>query len=169
MSKDHKQETVQMRLYCEKVAEAAKNKVHIAKSKSGIVVKGIDDVAVRFSRCCNPVPGDEIVGFVTRGRGLSIHRTDCVNMIHLTEAERARLIPAEWEGNVAEETGGQYLAEIKMYARDQQGLLMEYFQSIYGDGDGCQILKYPHEQAGNCDYRGWIYCAWPRGTCKSNW
>ena len=87
-------------------------------------VKGIDDVAVRFSRCCNPVPGDEIVGFVTRGRGLSIHRTDCVNMIHLTEAERARLIPAEWEGNVAEETGGQYLAEIKMYARDQQGLLM---------------------------------------------
>ena len=108
----------------EKVAEAAKNKVHIAKSKSGIVVKGIDDVAVRFSRCCNPVPGDEIVGFVTRGRGLSIHRTDCVNMIHLTEAERARLIPAEWEGNVAEETGGQYLAEIKMYARDQQGLLM---------------------------------------------
>ena len=108
----------------EKVAEAAKNKVHIAKSKSGIVVKGIDDVAVRFSRCCNPVPGDEIVGFVTRGRGLSIHRTDCVNMIHLTEAERARLIPAEWEGNVAEEAGGQYLAEIKMYARDQQGLLM---------------------------------------------
>ena len=69
----------------ERVAEAAKNKVHIAKSKSGIVVKGIDDMAVRFSRCCNPVPGDEIVGFVTRGRGLSIHRTDCINMIHLSE------------------------------------------------------------------------------------
>ena len=109
--KDHKQELTD-EIVLEKVAEAAKNKVHIAKSKSGIVVKGIDDVAVRFSRCCNPVPGDEIVGFVTRGRGLSIHRTDCVNMIHLTEAERARLIPAEWEGNVAEE------------ARDQQGLLM---------------------------------------------
>lgn len=121
--KDHKQELTD-EIVLEKVAEAAKNKVHIAKSKSGIVVKGIDDVAVRFSRCCNPVPGDEIVGFVTRGRGLSIHRTDCVNMIHLTEAERARLIPAEWEGNVTEETGGQYLAEIKMYARDQQGLLM---------------------------------------------
>ena len=95
--KDHKQELTD-EIVLEKVAEAAKNKVHIAKSKSGIVVKGIDDVAVRFSRCCNPVPGDEIVGFVTRGRGLSIHRTDCVNMIHLTEAERARLIPAEWEG-----------------------------------------------------------------------
>ena len=122
--KDHKQELTD-EIVLEKVAEAAKNKVHIAKSKSGIVVKGIDDVAVRFSRCCNPVPGDEIVGFVTRGRGLSIHRTDRVNMIHLTEAERARLIPAEWEGNVAEETGGQYLAEIKMYANDRQGLLMD--------------------------------------------
>ena len=123
-SKEHKQELTD-EVVMEKVAEAAKNKVHIAKSKSGIVVKGIDDVAVRFSRCCNPVPGDEIVEFVTRGRGLSIHRTDCVNMIHLTEAERARLIDAEWESDVAEKDGGQYLADIKMYARDRQGLLME--------------------------------------------
>ncbi len=122
--KDHKQELTDESVL-EKVAEAAKNKVHIAKSKSGIVVKGIDDVAVRFSRCCNPVPGDEIVGFVTRGRGLSIHRTDCVNMLHLTEAERARLIPAEWEGSATEEAGGQYLADLKMYARDRQGLLMD--------------------------------------------
>lgn len=166
--KDHKQELTD-EIVLEKVAEAAKNKVHIAKSKSGIVVKGIDDVAVRFSRCCNPVPGDEIVGFVTRGRGLSIHRTDCVNMIHLTEAERARLIPAEWEGNVTEETGGQYLAEIKMYARDQQGLLMSISKVFTEMEMECQILKYPHEQAGNCDHRGWIYCAWPRGTCESNW
>ena len=94
--KDHRQ-AITDEVVLERVAEAAKNKVHIAKSKSGIVVKGIDDMAVRFSRCCNPVPGDEIVGFVTRGRGLSIHRTDCINMIHLSESERARLIPAEWE------------------------------------------------------------------------
>ena len=123
-SKDHKQALTD-EVVLERVAEAAKNKVHIAKSKSGIVVKGIDDMAVRFSRCCNPVPGDEIVGFVTRGRGLSIHRTDCINMIHLSEAERARLIPAEWETEVTEKSVGQYLAEIKMYANDQQGLLME--------------------------------------------
>ncbi len=123
-NKEHKQEITD-EVVLERVAEASKNKVHIAKSKSGIVVKGIDDVAVRFSRCCNPVPGDEIVGFVTRGRGLSIHRTDCVNMLHLTESERARLIDAEWESDVAEEEGGQYLAEIKMYAHDRQGLLME--------------------------------------------
>ena len=109
----------------EKVSEASKNKVHVTKSKSGIIVKGIDDMAVRFSRCCNPVPGDEIVGFVTRGRGMSIHRTDCVNILHLSEVERARLIDAEWEQNSKEAEGGQYLAEIKMYASDRQGLLME--------------------------------------------
>lgn len=123
-SKEHKQELTN-EVVLERVAEAARNKVHIAKSKSGIVVKGIDDMAVRFSRCCSPVPGDEIVGFVTRGRGLSIHRTDCVNMIHLTEAERARLIEIEWENDVADQNVGQYLAEIKMYAYDRQGMLME--------------------------------------------
>ena len=61
-------------------------------SKSGIVVKGLYDVAVHFSKCCSPVPGDEIVGFVTRGRGVSIHRTDCVNILHLSDMERVRLI-----------------------------------------------------------------------------
>ena len=122
-SKDHRKELTDESVL-EKVAEAAKNKVHITRSKSGIVVKGIDDMAVRFSRCCNPVPGDEIVGFITRGRGMSIHRTDCVNIIHLSEAERARLIPAEWEKPEEGTDTGSYLAEIKMYARDQQGLLM---------------------------------------------
>ena len=131
--KDHRQ-AITDEVVLERVAEAAKNKVHIAKSKSGIVVKGIDDMAVRFSRCCNPVPGDEIVGFVTPGRGLSIHRTDCINMIHLSESERARLIPAEWETEVTEKSGGQYLAEIKMYANDQQGLLME-ISRIFTEGN----------------------------------
>ena len=131
--KDHRQ-AITDEVVLERVAEAAKNKVHLAKSKSGIVVKGIDDMAVRFSRCCNPVPGDEIVGFVTRGRGLSIHRTDCINMIHLSESERARLIPAEWETEVTEKSGGQYLAEIKMYANDQQGLLME-ISRIFTEGN----------------------------------
>lgn len=122
-SKEHKQEITDETIL-ERVSEAAKNKVHVTKSKSGIVVKGIDDIAVRFSRCCNPVPGDEIVGFVTRGRGMSIHRTDCVNIIHLSEVERVRLIDAEWESGEGKNSG-QYLAEIKMYASDRQGLLME--------------------------------------------
>ena len=110
-SKDHRKELTDESVL-EKVAEAAKNKVHITRSKSGIVVKGIDDMAVRFSRCCNPVPGDEIVGFITRGRGMSIHRTDCVNIIHLSEAERARLIPAEWEKPEEGTDTGSYLAAV---------------------------------------------------------
>ena len=108
----------------EKVANASQKTVQIAKSKSGVVVKGIDDVAVRFSRCCSPVPGDEIVGFVTRGRGLSIHRTDCVNMMHLSDIERQRLIPAEWERG-QDNSQAQFLAEIKIFSYDRAGLLME--------------------------------------------
>ena len=121
--KEHKKEITDETIL-EKISEANQQKVHIAKSKSGIVVKGINDMAVRFSKCCNPVPGDEIVGFVTRGRGMSIHRTDCVNMLHLSAAERERLIDAEWE-DPEETEGGQYLAELKMYAADRQGLLMD--------------------------------------------
>ena len=93
--------------------------------KSGIIVKGLTDVAVHFSKCCSPVPGDEIVGFVTRGRGMSIHRTDCINMLHLSDVERARLIDAEWEDTSETEGGGKYLAELKMYANDRQGFLMD--------------------------------------------
>ena len=104
--------------------EATKHRAHVTKSKSGIVVKGIDDMAVRFSRCCNPVPGDEIVGFVTRGRGMSIHRTDCINILNLSDSERIRLIDAEWEVSITEEKG-KYLSGIKIYANDRQGLLME--------------------------------------------
>ena len=121
--KDHKEVLTDEKII-ERVNEATKNKAHVSKSKSGIVVKGIDDMAVRFSRCCNPVPGDEIVGFVTRGRGMSIHRTDCVNIINLSEAERIRLIDAEWEASITEERG-QYLSGIKLYANNRQGLLME--------------------------------------------
>ncbi|MEE1077497.1 MAG: bifunctional (p)ppGpp synthetase/guanosine-3',5'-bis(diphosphate) 3'-pyrophosphohydrolase [Agathobacter sp.] len=95
------------------------------KSKSGIVVKGLYDVAVHFSKCCSPVPGDEIVGFVTRGRGVSIHRTDCVNVMNLNEIERGRLIDAEWQEGAEGETFGEYLAEIKMFCNDRSGLLVD--------------------------------------------
>ena len=95
------------------------------KTKSGIVVRGIDDVAVRFSKCCNPVPGDEIVGFVTRGRGITIHRTDCVNIINISEEDRARLLDAEWLAS-AEEAGGKlYKADINIYVEDRVGVLVE--------------------------------------------
>lgn len=122
--KDHKKEITD-EIILETLSGTGNQKVHIAKSHSGIVVKGIDDMAVRFSKCCSPVPGDEIVGFVTRGRGMSIHRTDCVNMLHLTASERERLIDAEWEESTVNDNGGEYLAELKMYADDRRGLLME--------------------------------------------
>ena len=95
------------------------------KTKSGIVVRGIDDVAVRFSKCCNPVPGDEIVGFVTRGRGVSIHRTDCVNIINISEEDRARLLDAEWLASAEEASGKLYKADINIYVEDRVGVLVE--------------------------------------------
>ncbi|HIZ79881.1 MAG TPA: bifunctional (p)ppGpp synthetase/guanosine-3',5'-bis(diphosphate) 3'-pyrophosphohydrolase [Candidatus Lachnoclostridium stercorigallinarum] len=102
------------------------NKVPVSKkSKSGIVVKGIHDVAVRFSRCCSPVPGDEIVGFVTRGRGVSIHRTDCINIINLPEDEKARLIDAEWQQDENDAGGERYLTEIQIYANNRIGMFVD--------------------------------------------
>ena len=95
------------------------------RSKSGIVVKGIHDLAVRFSRCCSPVPGDEIVGFVTRGRGVSIHRTDCVNIINLPEDERNRLIDAEWQVPEDGTSGERYSTEIKIYANNRIGMFAD--------------------------------------------
>lgn len=94
-------------------------------SKSGIVVKGLYDVAVHFSKCCSPVPGDEIVGFVTRGRGVSIHRTDCINILHLSDMERARLIEAEWQEGAEKEQFGEYHADIKIFCHDRSGLLVD--------------------------------------------
>ena len=105
------------------VASDSKEKEKEKKGKGGIVVKGIHDVAVRFSKCCNPVPGDEIVGFVTRGRGISIHRTDCVNILNFPANERARLIEAEWEQT--ENKDEKYSAEINIYAGNRKGLIVD--------------------------------------------
>lgn len=100
---------------------------HVSNSrrKSGIVVEGIHDVAVRFSKCCSPVPGDEIVGFVTRGRGVSIHRTDCINVMNLTEEDRHRLIDAEWNVASTATTTELYAAEIRIYANNRSGVLVD--------------------------------------------
>ncbi|MGN0155855.1 MAG: RelA/SpoT family protein, partial [Lachnospiraceae bacterium] len=100
------------------------------KSKNGIIVKGIDDVAVRFSKCCNPVPGDEIVGFVTRGRGVSIHRTDCINILNLPEFDRARLIDADWQHTSENGNNEKYMAEICIYANNRNGLLADISKAL---------------------------------------
>ncbi len=119
--KEHKRE-----LTDKEVLEAAKEtkaEIPVNKSKGGITVHGIHDVAVRFSKCCSPIPGDEIVGFVTRGRGITIHRTDCVNIMNLPESERERLIEAEWEAG--ESDGQLYTVEINIYANNRTGLLVD--------------------------------------------
>jgi GTP pyrophosphokinase len=90
------------------------------KSTQGVSVKGIDNVKVRFSKCCNPVPGDEIIGFITKGRGVSIHRKDCPNILADGENEE-RLIEVEW-GN---QKKASYHAEIQLRAEDRPGLLAE--------------------------------------------
>ena len=106
------------------VAAETQEKLHVAKSRGGIVVKGIHDVAVRFSKCCSPIPGDEIVGFVTRGRGITIHRTDCVNVINMTESDRTRLIEAEWQ-QPDTRASERYMVEIQVYANNRTGLLVD--------------------------------------------
>ena len=118
--KEHKKEITD-----EQVMEAAAGTkaLPVSKSKGGIVVRGIHDVAVRFSKCCSPIPGDEIVGFVTRGRGVTIHRTDCINILNLPESERQRLVDAEWEHD--DKDGQLYTVEINVYANNRTGLLVD--------------------------------------------
>jgi GTP pyrophosphokinase len=94
-------------------------------SKNGIVVHGLHDVSVRFSKCCSPVPGDEIVGYITRGRGISVHRTDCVNLQSMDEEDRGRLIDAEWDKREQDQSGEKFETEIKIFAYNQKNMLME--------------------------------------------
>lgn len=110
----------------EAVVEQSKEIEHRrSKNHSSIVVQGLHDLAVRFSKCCSPVPGDEIVGFVTRGRGVSIHRTDCVNIISLSAEERIRLIDAEWQKVDNDNPNERFPAEIKIYVNNRTGVLVD--------------------------------------------
>jgi len=122
--KKHKKDITDANIL-ETITEIRESKTPHKKSKSGIVVEGIHDVAVRFSKCCSPVPGDEIIGFVTRGRGVSVHRTDCINVINLPEEDRVRLIDAEWNMADTKEQGRVYSAEIKIYANNRTGVLVD--------------------------------------------
>ncbi len=96
-----------------------------SKASSGITVRGIHDVAVKFAKCCSPVPGDDIVGFVTRGRGVTIHRTDCVNIINLSSLDRARLIDAQWDKPQSAFKNEKYSVEISMFADNRTGLVVD--------------------------------------------
>ncbi|MDO4289109.1 MAG: bifunctional (p)ppGpp synthetase/guanosine-3',5'-bis(diphosphate) 3'-pyrophosphohydrolase [Eubacterium sp.] len=98
------------------VKKSVKNK----KTKSSIIVAGYNEIDVRFSKCCNPVPGDKIVGYITVGRGISVHRTDCPNVLNITDP--GRIVDVEWNKYGI---GGSFTAEIHIKAREKQGLLIE--------------------------------------------
>lgn len=96
------------------------------RTETGVRVKGIDNVMIRLSKCCNPVPGDEIVGYITKGRGVSIHRVNCQNLHH--EGADQRLLEVEWEGEA--ESNKQYNVDIEITGYDRSGLLNEVLQAV---------------------------------------
>lgn len=98
------------------------------KHEAGVKVAGADNLLIRLSRCCNPVPGDEIIGFITKGRGVSVHRRDCPNMI--ANQDENRLIPVEWETN--RNSRKEYNVDIEILGYDRHGLLNEVLQTVSG-------------------------------------
>ena len=120
--KVHNEENVE-----EKIEELSKTKQDRVKaSKTGIVVVGIDNCLVKLSKCCNPVPGDNIVGYITKGRGVSIHRSDCKNLKDLFLDEENRMIDVYWQN----EKTAAYNVDIEVYANDRQGLLADIISQI---------------------------------------
>ena len=113
----------------EKIQELSKEqkdrKAKAAAASSGIVVKGIDNCLVKLSKCCNPLPGDEIVGYITKGRGVSVHRKDCVNVKDLLTEEN-RMIDVEWYKEAKE----SYQVEIEVLANDRSGLLVDILNKL---------------------------------------
>ncbi len=110
------------------VKRARKRKAH---APNGIVVTGLDDAPVRLSKCCNPVPGDDIIGFVTRGRGVSVHRADCPNAKALLQ-ESGRIIQVEWEDAPSKETS--YQVEVYVGAIDRMNLLRDIINALSDTG-----------------------------------
>lgn len=118
--KSHKEENIE-----QKIEELTNKRKNIKPSSTGVVVKGIDNCLVKLSKCCNPVPGDNIIGYITKGRGVSVHRTDCVNVKDLLK-EEDRIIDVYWYT----EKAVSYNVDITVYANDRSGLLAEVIQVL---------------------------------------
>lgn len=108
------------------VKEVKPTVVKKSRPTNGVRVEGVDNLLIRFAKCCSPVPGDDIIGYITRGRGVSVHRSDCTNIPCDEDGEKARLIDVEWEGNVE----AQYNVEIEITGHDRRGLLNEVLQVV---------------------------------------
>ena len=119
--KEHEEEDLEKKIEELATAKPVKNK----PSKTGVIVKGIDNCLVKLSRCCNPLPGDEIVGYITKGRGVSVHRTDCVNLKDLLNEEN-RMIDVYWYDDVK----GSYSVDVEIFANDRNGLLKDVIKQV---------------------------------------
>ena len=118
--KSHKEENIE-----QKIEELTSKRKTVKPSSTGVVVKGIDNCLVKLSKCCNPVPGDNIIGYITKGRGVSVHRTDCVNVKDLLK-EEDRIIDVYWYT----EKAASYNVDITVYANDRTGLLADVIQVL---------------------------------------
>ena len=116
-SKDHKEEELEKKI--EELSSSSK-KIQGKPTSSGIIVKGIDNCLVKFAKCCNPVPGDKIIGYITKGRGVSVHRSDCINVYELLEQED-RIIDVAWY----EKAKTSYTVNIEIFSNDRDGLLSD--------------------------------------------
>ena len=119
--KAHEEENIEQKLEELTAKRASKTK----PSESGIIVKGIDNCLVKLSKCCNPLPGDEIVGYITKGRGVSVHRKDCVNVSDLLSEEN-RMIDVEWYNK----NESEYNVDIEVLANDRNGLLVDILKEL---------------------------------------
>ena len=120
--REHNEEIIE-----KKLEELSNNKNKKEKiSDTGVIVKNIDNCLVKLSRCCNPLPGDEIVGYITKGRGVSVHRKDCINIKELISEEN-RMIEVSW---VNSDKKAEYNVDIEVYANDRNGLLADLVQEV---------------------------------------
>ncbi len=106
---------------------AMRTRSSAAKTKNSVYVEGLDDILVRLSKCCTPVPGDEIMGFITRGRGVTVHRVDCANATSLMTEQSARIIDVEWAGLSADDT---FVAAVEVVALDRTRLLRDVANAL---------------------------------------
>lgn len=111
-----------------------KSHPHPTNTGSDIVIAGVGDLMTRLAPCCKPVPNDPIIGFVTRGRGVTVHRRDCTNIRHLSAEERARLIDVQWAERTANSNIGRYPVDLLVVAGDRKGLLRDV-SAIFADAD----------------------------------
>jgi GTP pyrophosphokinase len=106
---------------------AMRTRSSAARTKNSVYVEGLDDILVRLSKCCTPVPGDDIMGFITRGRGVTVHRVDCANALSLMSEQSARIIDVEWAGLSADDT---FVAAVEVVALDRTRLLRDVANAL---------------------------------------